>query len=305
MNKIGIQSGDLYNDDNYEWGLDVIKAAGFDCIDFNIDQKISYKDTCNGIENGFFSMSDDELKHYYLPQKEAMQSRGLTMSQMHGPFPVYCEKNPKATDVLINATIKSLMLCEFFDCPYLVVHPIKADSPEKEDMINFEVYRRLMPAAEKYGVGICLENMFSNYNGHMVEAVCSDFEQANYYIDTLNKEAGKNIYSFCFDLGHANLLGKNIRNSINKLGKRLTVLHIHDNDAIRDNHIQPYSCKRNSDWVTDWEGFLAGLKDIDYSGVLSFETFNAVKNLPIELVPSMVDYIGHVGKYFASRLSAE
>ncbi len=49
MHKIGIQSGDLYNDDNYEWGLDVIKAAGFDCIDFNIDQKISYKDTCNGI----------------------------------------------------------------------------------------------------------------------------------------------------------------------------------------------------------------------------------------------------------------
>ena len=303
--KIGIQSGDLYYDSNYEWGLDIVKDAGFDCIDFNIDQKISYGDTKKGIKNTFFAQSDEALREYYRPQKLAMEDRGITMSQMHGPFPVYCPGNAEATDVLINATIKSIMLCEFFGCPYLVVHPVKADNLKLEWEINHEIYMRLLPAAQKYGVGICLENMFADHAGHVIESVCSDFERAAGYIDALNDEAGEKVFSFCFDVGHANLLGKDLRGSINILGDRLTVLHIHDNNGIGDNHLQPYSNKRGRYWLTDWEGFLAGLKDINYGGVLSFETFNAVRELPLELVPAMVNYVGSVGKYFAERLAAD
>lgn len=304
MLKTGIQSGILYDDSNFEWGLQVVKNAGFDCVDFNIDTKISFSETRDGKPDEFFTKSDDELKAYYQPQKEAMEKAGISMSQMHGPFPVYARDNRTATDVLLNATKKCLMLCEFFGCPYLVVHPAKGTDAEDEKEINMYIYKSLIPAARKYGVGICLENMFGSVDGHTTEAVCSDIVQACEYIDELNDFAGEKIFSFCYDLGHATLLGKNIRRSINMLGDRLTVLHIHDNNGIKDIHMMPYSqtVGSHAGFITDWEGFLAGLRDIDFKGVLSFETFNALTCLPKELHPAMVNYIGAVAAYFAARL---
>ena len=142
-------------------------------------------------------------------------------------------------------------------------------------------------------------------NGLVTEAVCSDPQEAVEYIDKLNETAGKELFAFCYDLGHATLLGKNVRRSINTLGHRLQVLHIHDNDGVKDIHMQPYAYRRGgggSAYVTDWEGFIQGLRDIDYKGVLSFETFNSVTALPEELKPAMLNYIAAVGKYFAKRL---
>ncbi len=305
MLKTGIQSGILYDDGNFEWGLQTVKNAGFDCIDFNIDTKIKFSEIRDGKPDEFFTKSDKELKEYYRPQKDAMKKYGIKMSQMHGPFPVYCRNNPEATEILIKATEKCLMLCKYFGCPYLVVHPAVGENPADEKEINMFIYKSLIPAAKKYKVGICLENMFKSVDGHTTEAVCSDITQACEYIDELNEIAGEKIFSFCYDLGHATLLGKNIRRSINMLGERLTVLHIHDNNGIKDLHVQPYSQTTNSHsgYITDWEGFIAGLKDIGYKGVLSFETFNALTCLPKELVPVMVNYIGGVARYFSKRLS--
>lgn len=302
MNKIGIQSGYLYDDSNYEYGLEMIKNAGFDCVDFNIDTKISIWEICKGKTDDFFTKSDEELKEYYKPQKEAMERIGIKMSQMHGPFPIFNRDNKQATDILINATEKCLMLCGYFGCPYLIVHPSKGRNPEDEKEINMTLYKRLIPTAKKYGVGICLENMFTSVNEHITEAVCSDIAQACEYIDELNEIAGEKLFSFCYDLGHATLLGKNVRRSLNMLGNRLTTLHIHDNNGIRDTHFQPYSQTLDG-YITDWEGFIEGLKDIGFKGVLSFETFNSLTCLPKELHPVMVNYIGGVGKYFAERLS--
>ena len=307
MLKTGIQNGILYDDGNFEWGLEVVKHAGFDCIDFNIDTKLDYASIRDGGEDLFFTQSDEALKEYYQPQKDAMAKAGITMSQMHGPFPVYVPGNEKATDILLKATEKCLMLCEFFNCPYLVVHPytVQLESEEKEREINLFIYKSLVPAAKKYGVGICLENMFKSHNGRIFGGACADAADACAYIDELNSFAGEKIFSFCFDLGHATLCARNIRRDINLLGERLTVLHIHDNDGIRDNHVQPYSQKRgaHAGYVTDWEGFIGGLKDIDFKGVLSFETFAALYDLPKELYPVMVNYVGGVAKYFAGLLS--
>lgn len=303
MNKIGIQSGELYNDDNFSEILPVVKEAGFDCIDFNIDNKISFRETCDGKINEFFLKSDDELKEYYKPQKELLNKLSLTVSQMHAPFPVYAKDNEQATKQLMNATRKCIMLCEFFDCPYLVVHPVKLDDKKEEYNVNIEMYKSLIDDAKKYNVGICLENMFCSKDDHVYEAVCSDIKEAVDYIDTLNEIAGEKIFSFCYDLGHATLLGKNIRASINMLGERLTVLHIHDNNGLKDTHQQPFSNTRGKGWVTDWDGFIGGLKDIGFKGVLSFETFNALVSLPEELHPAMITYIAQVGKYFGSKLS--
>ena len=171
--------------------------------------------------------------------------------------------------------------------------------------INLEMYRRLIPSAKKYGVKICLENVFTLFNGRIVESVCTHADDVCYLIDTLNAEAGEEVFGFCYDVGHANITGKVHRDYLNALGKRLTVLHIHDNDGIGDKHLIPYTQTVDL-WGdklgTDWEGFLAGLRDIGYEGALSFETFRASKHFPKEVWGEMLSLVSALGRYFRGRI---
>ena len=50
-------------------------------------------------------------------------------------------------------------------CTYQIITDSCCDFP-------VEMYRKLMPAARKYGVKICLENMFATQNGHKVARAC-------------------------------------------------------------------------------------------------------------------------------------
>ena len=52
----------------------------------------------------------------------------------------------------------------------------------------------------------------------------------------------------------------------------------------------------------DWEGFIKGLKEIDYEGALAFEIMNAITIIPPDLKPAALTYIAEIGKYFRSRI---
>lgn len=298
--RIGVQSGYIYDDSNYEAGLQMIKDAGFDCVDFNIDTKLRIGALAEKGENPFFSQPVEKILDYYRPQKQAADRIGVRYGQMHAPFPVYVDGNAAANTAIVDCIIKCMAVCALFECPYLIVHPIIWEgSAAEERELNMEFYTKLIPAAKQYGVCICLENMFNGKTGHIDEAVCSDFREAADYIDALNAVAGEEIFGFCYDVGHATLLGKNQRRSLNILGKRLKTLHIHDNDGRSDLHMQPYAYSRGRYYVTDWDGFLAGLRDIGYDGVLSFETFHSLVSLPAALKSAMLAYIAACGKYFS------
>ena len=164
----------------------------------------------------------------------------------------------------------------------------------------------MIPAGKKYGVTLCLENMFRFENGHSIAAACGEASEACWYIDTLNAEAGEEIFGYCFDVGHANLSSRDIHQDILTLGHRLTILHIHDNDGAFDLHQIPYTQKHS--WgqktCTNWEGFIEALREINYKGTLNFETFAALIDVPKELYPAMLKLIYEIGDYFKKRIEA-
>ena len=123
-------------------------------------------------------------------------------------------------------------------------------------------------------------------------------------VEEASEVAGEELFGFCYDVGHATLLGKDQRRSVGLIGSRLKTLHIHDNDGRNDVHFQPYAYSRGSGYVTDWEGFLEGLRDVGYSGTISFETDNALDSLPQPLKRVMLTYIAGVGRYFADQVSS-
>ena len=302
---IAIQSSSWYDEGNDDKSMAIAKECGIEALDFNIDHVINCYEYAKGKKFPLCDKPVDEFVEHFAPLKAASEKYGVKFSQMHAPFPTWFEDQPEETEYLLNVVEKCMAVCAYVGAPAIVVHPHNSGSKVLDVEINLEMYRKLMPAARKYGVKICLENIFSVYKGRIIEGICTHAEDACYLIDTLNKEAGEELFGFCLDVGHANATGKNLRHYINTLGHRLTLLHIHDNDGKGDKHLIPYTQTTDlwgCDLATDWEGFIMGLRDVGYEGALSFETFRAVKQLPKDVEKEALKLITAIGRYFKKRI---
>ena len=53
---------------------------------------------------------------------------------------------------------------------------------------------------------------------------------------------------------------------------------------------------------TDWNGFIKGLRNIQFSGVLSFETAPVLSAFPDEMKETVLHFIAQIGQYFKERI---
>ena len=296
---ISTQTGDLFNEvsSDYDYLYGCFKHlydCGFEAIDYNMDHFLPGGLILKGEPNNFWDKSLDELYEYFAPTKKAVEDSGLVFSQIHSSFPNYIEGNDKINDYMITVTEKSLAVSAFLGSPALVVHPYFCMEYHKEHQINLAMYRKLIPAAKKYGVTVCLENGYADIADHIG------------IIDTLNAEGGEKCFGYCLDIGHANNGGGLFRKYIQMLGDRLTCLHIHDNDGANDSHMIPYTQTRGYNIKrTDYDGMLEGLRDIGYKGNLSFEAFRGFEALPKEVESEALKLVSAIGRYFRNRLLGE
>ena len=306
MLHISVQSAGWFDKADPHGSFAFIKACGFEAVDFNIDQYLSVKKLVKSevAPASFFDQSAQEILAFFTPLKEAAEQNGISFAQMHAPAPVWIEERGDLTDYILMAVEKCLDVCRFVGCPALVVHPDRQMEKEVEVQHNLELYRKLIPAAVRTGVKVCLENLPTHFNGRLTDGVCNTGEEVCRYIDTLNGEAGADAFGYCFDVGHANMMGCNLYEHLKTVGHRLTVLHIHDNNGTADWHTAPYTCVAPAGLQTDWEGFIKGLAAADYRGALNFETFRVMRHLPKPLHEKMLCYIAEVGRYFRDRLQA-
>jgi sugar phosphate isomerase/epimerase len=308
MLKIGVQSGGIFGAD-CDASFRVLHEHGFECVDYNIDTLLPGEQIKKGEPGGFFDQSVEELCAHFRPFREAAEKYNVAFAQMHGPFPMWVEGRDAMNEYTITATEKCIAIAAFLGCPAIVVHPVDAQriiGKDGEKELNLKIYRALMPTAKKYGVKICLENLFVNIGSHCFEGPCSDVSEAVWYIDKLNAEAGADVFGFCFDTGHANLMNRNIYSYIKALGSRLTILHIHDNDGLNDIHMLPYSYTRNGKNTTlEWDGFIRGLHDIGYRGDLCFETFRCMGTYPKAVHGELLNLISAIGRHFVAGILAE
>ena len=154
--RIGVQTGGIEERFGFDQTIAMIHEAGFDAIDMNLDHLLSYADIKNHVNSGFFDLSDAEMKAKLAPWKASIEKHGIDVYQAHSPFPCYI--GDAATDAYtLHALKKTIMLCGYFGCKNLIVHPAfkpydeKLD-PEEEWRINKEMYMALLPELRQYGV---------------------------------------------------------------------------------------------------------------------------------------------------------
>ena len=282
------------------------RDAGIDGLDYSL-YKFTEK---NGYEPKFFEMSAEEIIEKYLAgEKEQLDRYGLEVCQTHAPSPTWRCGDDEGNKYRLLEAKRSIELTEYLGCKHVIIHPIQesfsltlAEQRER----NLEFYGSLIDTAKKCGVTICLENMWNIRGGNIFEDTCEDPYQTNDYIDTLNKMANEELFGFCFDVGHATLCGRYIKNTILLLGNRIKTLHIHDANKRLDLHTLPYSQTENgATSLVDYESMISGLREIGFRGAINFEAHAAFKIFPEPTHKALLGLFRAIGEYFSNEITAE
>ena len=310
MLKIGVQTKTVINHENPAEGFEQVKKAGFSCVDFSLNEYLLNKTLYAKQLNTFFDKTGEELQEYFRLFKEYSKKTGIAVHQMHMPYPNYVPEASEELNAYLRdvVAIKSMQLCEYLDCKYIVIHGLKLakylGSEEAEWKMTEKFLDFLAPMAKEMGITMCVENIYISTGNHILEGPCCDAVKAAERIDRMNDKYGAEVLGFCFDTGHANLVGIDFERFIMTLGNRLKVLHIHDNDGIADLHQVPFTFTktRENKPSTDLNGFVNALKAIKFDKVLSFETAPVLDSFPMEMREDALAFIAKIGRYFAEKI---
>lgn len=263
--------------------IEIIAKAGFDSYDLSLfNTKLP-----------FFG---DDYKEYLKKVKRLSDELGIKCTQSHAPFPTAIGGDDEFNKKRFSEVIRSIECAAYLGAKIIVIHPIQHFA-EGEDALemNVDFYGRLIPYAKENGIKIATENMWGidEKRGYIVKTVCSDADDFNKLIDTVNSE----YLVGCLDLGHCGLVGEDTADMIRKMGgKRIKALHIHDNDYLHDTHTLPYMSKM------DWDSILKALADIEYDGNFTYEADTFISGLPDELLLDAEIFMCKTGRYMINKI---
>jgi len=236
---------------------------------------------------------DGALKAFCTANKTAAAVHGITINQLHGPWPTYdTEAEGRAEGW--RCFHRAVLACHMMEIPYMVFHPqmpygwgVEAE-PELAKKLTVDLMCDLLPDCEKYGVTICLENM--PFRGHRI----STMERIVEVLQIVNSP----MAGICFDTGHSLVFDHDLGDMARLAAPYLKCLHVHDNDGTRDGHKLPYS----SEGKGNWAHFVQALSEIGYRGVLSLECMGDIPDVPLALRKSYEQVTYMTGRYLADQI---
>lgn len=306
---VGVQTKGILPEMGLEEGVALIANAGFERVDFNLDTFLKNSDVYAGRINKFFDADLESLLAYFGEYKKAFEEHGIRPSQMHAPYPILVPSRGDVTDYMQKTVIpKSIAIAGMMEIPWVVMHPFKLQYTygiDAERAMNLKYFESLIPLLKAYNVGVCVENLYEAVGGRITEGTCADPQDAIYYVDTLNHLADEELFGCCLDTGHMELTHRDPADYIRQVGKRLKILHIHENDAIGDLHQMLYTFGSKPEDGVDWNDFRKALNEIGFDGTLSFETFPCVNSFPRGARGEVLRTIREIGKEIADKQNCE
>ena len=302
--RIGVQSGATTTELSYAEAYALYREAGFESLDVNINNEIADETAYRAGDfekaGSIFDRPMDEIMAHFVPEFSEIEKNGLVIGQAHAPFPTYIPGKPDSLERIIPIIMNSLKFCQKANIPFLVVHGVKDPLLPQEtlDAYNDRLYSSLIPTLLEGNTVVCAENLWNRSPADrniITPAHGSDADAMVAFLDDLNARAGKEVFGLCLDTGHLNMLGLDPVPFIHKLGKRIKVLHIHDNNGgSEDQHLAPYT------GTLDFDALMQALADVGYDGDLSFETFRqtSLNKIPRQLLLPWLKHICTIGQYF-------
>ena len=268
--KIGVQIEQQLQWFGEHGALAQAAEAGFDAID------LSLHPLTDEMHSLMYTASHQQVFDHFAALREYAQDLGLTFSQIHAPLrPAYYADQMEFNENYHRTQERSIVACAALGTPYAVFHMLQpplerySEKYQREgEALNIEFFGRLMPLLEKYGVQVCIENLFGittlpsdDYD----YSLNSRTQDVLHIIDSYNAIFGNDRFVACVDTGHAFVMGQDPAEMIRTLGSRVRTLHVADNNGRQDQHNAPFQGGIN------WPDVMSALKEIQYQGSFSFE----------------------------------
>ena len=197
------------------------------------------------------------LIHKNLKSIQDLSSQGYSFT-VHSP---YSEINiadldaPRRREALAKLK-RSIDSAAKIEAKALVLHPgLKAKDPIISQRLNEESILTVYDYAESFGLTLALENMNPNTQHFMTKPI--DFEEF--------LERTRIRLKIAFDIGHAHI-GALIDEFVSKLSDKFFIVHAHDNNGMRDEHLGI------GDGTIDWDGFTDQIIELDFRGIYIVES---------------------------------
>jgi L-ribulose-5-phosphate 3-epimerase len=263
-------------------GIRLLAEAGWDALDYSMFD----------INPATSVMTRADYRDYARSLRETAESHGMRFNQAHAPFPSYRPDNDEYNTVIFELIVRSMEIAGILGAEIIIVHPIThGQTYDERKKINLDFYNSLQPYCEKFGVMVALENMWGHADGRVIPAACSTEAEFVDYIDSLDSR----YFCACLDIGHAEMRGAGAFSAVSMIralgGDRLKSLHVHDNDKIGDLHAMPFTR------AIKWREIADALKEIEYSGVFTFEADGFLHNFPHELTLDVSKLMASIGRY--------
>lgn len=290
--------GDL--DDRYK----IAAEMGLTAIDLQIEEW-TVGQIQKGETFGFFDKSIEELIEYYSAYYQAAKKYGIVIYQMHAPFPSAMIDGAEMNPYIQFVFKKCIQIASAIDCKYLVVHPFRVGdhTTEEHDFeTNLNLFSPYIEMLKQNNVIMCLENCYHYYKGRIISISASNSSFLMRLMNKLNEMAGEECFGICYDVGHANITGKDHYKEILAYGSHLKVLHLHDTDGVHDTHLMPYTGRYLDRQATDWDGVLKALAQIGYDGCINFECESGVSAFPEDARAEAIRLLVSIGKCFVKKI---
>lgn len=243
--------------------------TGFEAVDVNFCATVyreEFRHEC--ILDGDWKKNLDEVM-------DAAARGGLKIVHTHAPFPRPSSTGDPDYPTFVEMLFRSIEATAYIGAEYIVVHPLRDERGETSVDLTVQDLKPYADAAGNAGVTLAVENMASTDEYQLIE---------------IADRLGSGI---CWDIGHANIKGLNQPEAIRRMGKRLKVLHLHDNYGEKDNHNAPYFGNIN------WKDIVAALEETAYQGVFNYEV--SPRSIPEALYRELAAYLVKAAKDLLGR----
>lgn len=282
MNRLtSVNLGNFLKDYSLEDSLKMIRAAGFDGVDFSL-WYYSFGDHA--------VLEQDDWREWVQGVCGRLAENNLLVPQAHAYWQHPWQLNEDFSYVLPGEIFhRNIEACHMLGCHQLVFHPVQHFFPLKnvEDTrrkvidANVKWFSALLPTAEKYGVELLIENIFDYQHVQSPDAPPVPLSRCEDILELLEKISHP-LMKTCLDTGHANIAGDDVPRMIHLYGNKLSALHMQDNfgkiyPIYEDIHLFPGTAR------LDWQKIFAALKEINYQGHLNMEISAGVPGKPYEI----------------------
>ena len=248
--------------------IDAAARIGVNAVEFDLSPHSVDK------EGDVYALGREAVREYFSSVLSYAEGRGVKITQTHGRFYGY-GNTPEGDEIFVRNAELDCIATAALGAKYCVFHtPAHNHVGDLPDARMFEIgvslFSSVLPFAKENGMKIAAEThgTASKYNKMEFFGIPENLLELIRRVRETSPAA--DALCICVDTGHTNLAVKHghpaVGDVIRMLGSLVEVLHLHDNNGIKDQH------KIIGTGIIDWKDVFSALDDIGYSGYYNLET---------------------------------